>query len=385
MSQQHPQWARPQWPEQSRRRRRVLPAVLIALWAAVVFVLSFGAVLIFQQYNSTQLGQPQVTSPPLPPSSSPAGPTDEPRVPTLAPPPPTSRPTPSQPPTSSATSAAPTAAKSTKPATTTRPPTAKPNKPTKPSKPATTAGPAKPPTTKQPTAQPSKKPAKLPKGGDEPTLINNKLYRQQLKASACSRQPGPVPTTTKAYRKYIDQVLTCLQAAYAGPLSRAGYKLDKPPLMIYTSSVETPCGQSPPGYAVFYCGANETIYATKDALDSYTTMRLGLFYVLFHEYAHHVQERTGILNASYLREEDSLVVSRRTELQAECLMGMTLRSVGSVGYNGTDQREMVVWRNAVPDDIHGTSKSQLFWIDRGLKTTDFGRCSTWLASTKRVR
>jgi predicted metalloprotease len=49
-----------------------------------------------------------------------------------------------------------------------------------------------------------------------------------------------------------------------------------------------------------------------------------------------------------------------------------------------DRAEMRAWRNAVPDDIHGRSASQLYWINRGFGTDDFGRCSTWSA-TKHVR
>ena len=41
---------------------------------------------------------------------------------------------------------------------------------------------------------------------------------------------------------------------------------------------------------------------------------------------------------------------------------------------------MKAWRTAVPDEIHGKSASQLFWINRGFGTDDFGRCSTWSAT-----
>ena len=42
--------------------------------------------------------------------------------------------------------------------------------------------------------------------------------------------------------------------------------------------------------------------------------------------------------------------------------------------------EMVRWRQAVADEIHGKSASQLFWVQRGFDTNAFRRCSTWTAT-----
>jgi hypothetical protein len=47
---------------------------------------------------------------------------------------------------------------------------------------------------------------------------------------------------------------------------------------------------------------------------------------------------------------------------------------------GTDRAELRRWRRAAADQIHGKTASQLYWIERGFGTEDFGRCSTWRAT-----
>jgi hypothetical protein len=61
-----------------------------------------------------------------------------------------------------------------------------------------------------------------------------------------------------------------------------------------------------------------------------------------------------VLAAAYTPDEDQLQISRRIELQA--------------------------WRTTVPDEIHGKSASQPYWVNRGFGTDDFGRCSTRTAT-----
>jgi predicted metalloprotease len=172
---------------------------------------------------------------------------------------------------------------------------------------------------------------------------------------------------------------------YRGPLEAAGYRLTTPPVLVYAGTVQTPCGAGLKGYPVFYCPSNQTIYSSAGSLADYgETVRLGGYWIAFHEYAHHVQRRIDVLNAAYTRDEDQLQISRRIELQADCFMAMTGIAIRNTGLNADDRAEMRVWRNAVPDEIHGRSASQLFWIERGFGTDDFGRCSTWTA-TRHIR
>ena len=86
-----------------------------------------------------------------------------------------------------------------------------------------------------------------------------------------------------------------MAAAYAGPLKAAGYKLTRPALVIYSGTVETPCGQGLKGYPVFYCGSNETVYSSAGSTAEYgATLRLAGYWIVFHEFGHHVQQRIGV-------------------------------------------------------------------------------------------
>ena len=173
-------------------------------------------------------------------------------------------------------------------------------------------------------------------------------------------------------------------AAYASSVKAAGFTMTRPDVRIYTGTIETPCGQGLKGYPVFYCGSNETIYSSAGSTAEYgETLRLGGYWIVFHEFAHHVQQRAGVLDAAYSRDESQVQISRRIELQADCLMGMTSSSVRSVKLTAADRSEMVDWRNQVADEIHGKSASQLFWVQRGFDTNAFRRCSTW-TTTKHI-
>jgi predicted metalloprotease len=180
-------------------------------------------------------------------------------------------------------------------------------------------------------------------------------------------------------------MMRCLSRVYSGPLQAAGYRLTTPPVLVYTGTVQTPCGEGLKGYPIFYCPANQTIYSSAGSIAEYgETVRLAGYWIAFHEYAHHVQRRIDVLAAAYTRDEDQLQISRRIELQADCFMGMTGIAMRSTGLTRDDRAEMDAWRKAVPDEIHGGSASQLYWINRGFGTDDFGRCSTWTA-TKHIR
>ena len=212
-------------------------------------------------------------------------------------------------------------------------------------------------------------------------LVRNPLYGQRIAASNCAQPPRPLPTNRRGEERFLKRMAGCLAQAYAGPLEAAGYTLTTPPVVIYSGTVQTPCGQGLKGYPVFYCPANQTIYSSAGSIADYGEgLRLGGYWIAFHEYAHHVQRRIGVLAAAYTRDEEQLQISRRIELQADCLMAMTGVSIRTTRLTTADRAEMRRWRRAAADQIHGKTASQLYWIERGLGTDNFGRCGTWRAT-----
>jgi uncharacterized protein len=241
-------------------------------------------------------------------------------------------------------------------------------------------------TTRPPTPRLSPRPTTTTKPPTTPegVLVRNPLYGQRISPSDCVQRPRPLPTSRRGEERFLKRMMGCLAEAYAGPLEAAGFTLTNPPVVIYTGTVQTPCGQGLKGYPVFYCSANQTIYSSAGSIADYGQgLRLGGYWIAFHEYGHHVQRRIGVLAAAYSRDEEQLQISRRIELQADCMMAMTGISIRTTGVKPADRQELRRWRRAAADKIHGKTASQLYWIERGFGTDDFGTCSTWRA-TKQI-
>jgi hypothetical protein len=318
---------------------RALVGVLIGLIGAVIGTVAVGAVLVYQRtVAGADVKSPQTSTLSPQPTSAPPSQQDR-----------TAQPTP-----------IPTA---------TGRPTAKPT-------PKPTPKPTLSPTFKHTPKAKARKPNTA-----EDYLVRNPLYSFYLAKSDCSQPPRPIPTKPKPDERYLKNLVGCMTSAYSPVLKKAGFRLTVPGVTIYTGTIQTPCGQGLPGYPVFYCSANEMIYSSAGSTAAYgQTLRLGGYWIMFHEFGHHVQQRIGVLGAAYTRNEAQLQLSRRVELQADCLMGMTSISVRSTKLTAQDRAEMTAWRRAVPDVIHGKSASQLYWVNRGFDTDDFARCSTWRAT-----
>ncbi|MBR8744657.1 neutral zinc metallopeptidase [Nocardiopsis sp. MG754419] len=108
-----------------------------------------------------------------------------------------------------------------------------------------------------------------------------------------------------------------------------------------------------------------------------------------HEYAHHVQDATGILRVSHdLRrtagsEDDEMDTLRRTELQAECMAGVGLRGLTTSGGEVLD----VVNRhfNDGGDlDTHGSAASRTHWLQEGWDRETVAGCNTYGAAPHQV-
>jgi predicted metalloprotease len=104
-----------------------------------------------------------------------------------------------------------------------------------------------------------------------------------------------------------------------------GYR--QPQLIIVDQATSTQCGTASNQAGPFYCPPEETVYIDptffqllRSQFDA-TAGPLAQLYVLAHEYGHHVQQITGIMqdNPSNGTGPDSNGV--RTELQADCYAG----------------------------------------------------------------
>ncbi|HWI30010.1 MAG TPA: neutral zinc metallopeptidase [Microbacterium sp.] len=104
-----------------------------------------------------------------------------------------------------------------------------------------------------------------------------------------------------------------------------GYR--EPQLIIVDGQTGTQCGTASNATGPFYCPPEETVYVDptffallRERFDA-TAGSLSQLYVLAHEYGHHVQQITGIMQQYPNNGTGPDSNSVRTELQADCFAG----------------------------------------------------------------
>ena len=110
-----------------------------------------------------------------------------------------------------------------------------------------------------------------------------------------------------------------------------GDRFQRPTLDLYSGSVRTACGSGSSSMGPFYCPGDQTIYIDTSFYDQLARMAGGggdfaRYYVLAHEYGHHIQTITGISgqirSAQQQNPRIANQLSVRLELQADCYAGV---------------------------------------------------------------
>lgn len=179
----------------------------------------------------------------------------------------------------------------------------------------------------------------------------------------------------------------------------------EPVLVVYSGQTSSPCGVASSRTGPFYCPADEKIYLD---LAFYDQLRkqfgaggdFAQAYVLAHEFAHHVQQLTGVLPEfnrarRAMSQNEMNAYSVRVELQADCYAGVWAAYVGEMNLLergdvqealnaaeqiGDDAIQMKTQGFVVPKNFnHGTSAQRKFWFERGYKSANVGACDTFSA------
>ncbi|WP_249043285.1 neutral zinc metallopeptidase [Prauserella muralis] len=211
--------------------------------------------------------------------------------------------------------------------------------------------------------------------------------------TTCALPPFAVGET--ALRAYYRAELRCLERAWRPVLEEAGAPVARVGLVL-ADDPDTACGDLPPASKAtgLYCDVDGTIYLprarTLDALGERPVPHLA---TVAHEYGHHLQQVSGILGAANRQlagfPEDGpedRELSRRVELQANCLAGMFFASVAGRGSITADDADAAVsdFRNWIDSDTHGTSATQLRWARTGYAATTVAACDTWSVPREEV-
>ena len=350
-------WGAPPGGPQRPKKKGPALAILLVVGGLVGAVVLLSLISGFLKHNSSSADSPYYT-PTSDPSYSP-----------------TYDPTPDESPTIGPSTAPPTQ----------QPTTTKPTV-TKPTAPRTSV---RPPVKRGPT--------------DYEMVSRNKLYSSGVMASVgCRESRARQSTAAGATANYIN-LRACLVRAWTPYVRRAGATMRVPNLQTFTGTVQSPCGSMSDTGPPFFCGSNDTIYMnlSQDVgfynkwPQNYNKVwaRMWMLHQFAHEFGHHIQSVTGILQANAnMRYEAStqsaeLEMTRRLELQASCFsdifIGANRRTYPITGQSYT-QWAFLIGNVTDYNNDHGDAVNHKYWALRGYQTRNPAACNTFTAPSNRV-
>lgn len=121
--------------------------------------------------------------------------------------------------------------------------------------------------------------------------------------------------------------LDSLDTFWSAALPAAGGQFSQPDAVSFTSAVATGCGNASSSTGPFYCPPDATIYVDVSFFDQLAQLGaedgpLAEQYVIAHEYGHHIQNITGVMDQANRQGTGADSDSVRVELQADCYAGL---------------------------------------------------------------
>ena len=202
-----------------------------------------------------------------------------------------------------------------------------------------------------------------------------------------------------------------LDTYWSSELPKLGATYRSTNIVLFTDSTDTGCGGATSDVGPFYCPPDETIYIDTAFYDDLTNRfgatagPLAEMYVVAHEWGHHIQNITGIMNGLDLQTTGPTSDSVRLELQADCFAGAWVgaaptitdedgvaflepvtdeqiqNALSAAAAVGDDRIQSSTQGQVTPETwTHGSSESRQKWFQIGYKGGP-DACNTFQVAT----
>ncbi len=199
--------------------------------------------------------------------------------------------------------------------------------------------------------------------------------------------------TQNAYATEACNALDSLNQTWGPIFQRAGLEFKDPQLTLFSGGIRSACGNASSAMGPFYCPADQGIYLDTSFYDT-MARRMGAggdfarYYVIAHEYGHHIQTITGISDQIRSAQSQNPRASNQLqvlmELQADCYAGVWagknrnliesgdieegLRAASAIG---DDNLQAQAGQRVNPESFtHGTSQQRMQALRLGLEGDD---------------
>jgi predicted metalloprotease len=244
----------------------------------------------------------------------------------------------------------------------------------------------------------------LGQSGAPATADNTQLSQEcQTGADAANKLDCAVVADINSIQAYWTQELPKLGASYS-PVNTVWF----------SGQASTGCGDASSAAGPFYCPADKLVYIDLTFYNDLQTqlgatggLFVDAYYVVAHEYGHHVQDLLGIEARVKPGDTGPASSSERLELQADCFAGVWANHASTApGADGqplvtnitsTDIANALDTAGKIGDDYiqtqiehqtfnaasetHGTSAQRQKWFSAGHQSGDPKQCDTFSAAT----